>query len=481
MQSPVQIPDEVKSLAQRMAEEGTLREFVAGLKEEEKEALKHNWKFWGRPAQQKPPGDWYTWLMKPGRGWGKTAAGAHFVHEKAWELPGSRGGILGRTGGDVRVTMMEGVSGILNTQHPRNPCVYKPSTRTIKWANGTEATTFSADKPDQTRGPNLHWAWLDEFAAFKRYEDELGATAYDNITMGTRLEYRGGIQPQVCLTTTPRPIKTIKEMVADTSGATYVTHGTMWENWVNLAPAFRALMLRKYQGTRLGRQELEGAILAEVEGALVTMDMIHDHRLDVPEGGCEFVFIGVDPAGRKTIASDKTGIVVVGVDRGEGYIIENRTDRYSSDGWAAEAVRLYRKHSANMIVAEENMGWDLVSSNIAHQDKSVIVEGVVAFKGKHLRFGDVSSLWEQGRIHHVEESPPLEEQICSFTALEFEGEGSPDDTDATVHALKKAQELGLFDEVFDDEQEIQAGDAREDFGDLYDEMELAERAADYKP
>lgn len=393
---------------------------------EEKAALNYRWDFWARPDQLEPEGDWTVWLALAGRGWGKTRTGAEWVRQIKETV--GRIGLIAPTASDARDVMVEGESGILAISPPWDRPVYEPSKRRVTWDNGTIATLYSADEPDRLRGPQHAALWCDELAAWKYMQE-----AWDMAMFGLRL----GGRPKVCATTTPRPLPLIRELVR--SETTHVTRGRTHDNLMNLAPAFRQAVLSRYEGTRLGRQELEAEILDDIPGALWTRQMVEDAlwRGDLPD--MRRVVVAIDPSGASGSdgeVADAIGIVVVGkgVD-GLAYVLSDWTCDLSPAGWGRRAVEAYHKYKADRIVAERNFGGAMVEHVIRTVDKSVSYREVVASRGKAVRAEPVAALYEQGRVRHVGGLKELEDQMCSMTSDGYMGDGSPDRLDAAVWAL----------------------------------------------
>jgi phage terminase large subunit-like protein len=403
---------------------------------EDQAALEYSWTFWRRPKQSAPAWEWQTWLNLAGRGFGKTRTGAEWVREEVEAAQGAgeplRIALVARTAGDVRDVMVEGESGILAVSPPWNRPHYEPSKRRLTWRGGIVATTYTADKPDQLRGPQHHRAWADELAAW-RYPE-----AWDQLELGLRL----GDRPRSCVTTTPRPTQIIRDLLARAQGprrSVALTRGSTYENRANLAATFLAKLLAKYEGTRLGRQELHADVLDDVPGALWTRDRLEGLRskLDpatllpkIPE--CRRIVVAVDPAVTAGEESSETGIIVAGVDeQGFGHVLEDLSGKHSPDAWAHIAVGAYETWHADKIVAEVNNGGDLVERNVRTVDKRVPYQGVRASKGKYTRAEPVAALYEQRRVRHVGTFAELEDQMCTWVP----GEKSPDRLDALVWAI----------------------------------------------
>jgi len=412
------------------------RRFTKGLSEDKLEALKYDWPFWAREKQLAPAGDWTTWLVMAGRGYGKTKLGAEFVRGEKDAGRAKRIALIGRTAADVRDVMVEGESGILACSPPWDRPKYEPSKRRLTWPNGTVATTYSAKEPDLLRGPQHDLVWADEMAAWE-YRD-----AWTNAQLGLRI----GERPRAIVTTTPRPIKAIRELLADPN--TVTTRGSTYDNRANLAPAFFDQIIKRYEGTRTGRQELYAELLEEAEGALWKRSELEEGRVKAPP---EFirVVVAIDPAVTSNEESDETGIVVAGLgtDR-HGYLLRDLSGRYTPDEWARIASQAHHEHKGDRIIAEVNNGGEMVEFTLRTVDKKLPYLAVHASRGKRTRAEPVGALYEQGRIHHVGAFDDLEDQLCCWEPNG--GMPSPDRLDALVWAMT----------------ELMLGDAREpgDYG-----------------
>jgi len=378
-----------------------------------------DWSLWARPAQLAPDGDWRIWLILAGRGFGKTRTGAEWVRQQVENGTARRIALVGATAADVRDTMVEGESGLLRAFPDGYRPRYEPSKRRVTFWNGATATTYSADEPDRLRGPNHDLAWADEVAAW-RYEE-----AWDQLMFGLRI----GDHPRVVATTTPRPTRLIRDLVDRADCA--VTRGSTWDNEANLAPAFLDEMRRRYEGTRLGRQELDAELLMDADGALWNRDDLDSYRV-TKTPTLRRIVVAIDPAVSNNIDSDETGIVVAGIDdTGHGYVLEDRSMKGSPNEWAAAAVTGYNVHKADRIVAEANQGGDMITHTLRTVDASVPVKLVHASRGKRTRAEPIAAMYEQGRVHHVGSFPQLEDQLCIWTP----DSASPDRLDALVWAL----------------------------------------------
>ena len=397
-------------------------ELISSLKPESRselvqllEVAQYRWTLQARPNQLIPEGDWTVWMIKSGRGWGKTRVGAETV--RVWKETMPILHFIGATAGDARDIMIEGESGILKSSPPWDMPKYEPSKRKITWKNGAYALVFTADEPDRLRGPQCYASWCDELASWRYPED-----TWDNMMMGLRL----GNDPKCIVTTTPRPIKLIKELMKDPS--VHVTNGTTYENIANLAPAFLNTIITKYEGTRLGRQELNAEILEDIEGALWSQRIIDQARVkECPE--LIVSAIALDPAAKSLPGSDETGIVWGGMDAyGAIYICDELSGVYSPNKWATIAIGQYDLHKLDFVIGETNNGGEMVETVIRNIDKNVRFKEVWASKGKTIRAQPVVGLYEQQRVHHVGQLPALEDEMTSWVL----GDPSPNKIDSLV-------------------------------------------------
>lgn len=398
------------------------RKILTTLTERSAAGLRWHWPFWARPEQLPPPGAWRTWLILAGRGWGKTRALAETV--RSWATTGRYGrlAIVARTAADVRDVIVEGESGILAVSPEHERPTWEPSRRRLTWPNGAIATTYSADEPDQLRGPQHDAAALDELAAW-RYPE-----AWDQLRFGLRL----GADPRVVIATTPRPTPIVRDLIAATD--TVVTRGRTRDNASNLAPGVVAELERRYGGSRLGRQELDGEVLDDSAGALWRWQWIDVARVQrAPD--LRRIVVAVDPAVTATSESDETGIVVAGLGHdGRCYVLADASGRLRPEEWARVVVGLYRTHGADCVVAEGNQGGDMVAATLrAAGGASLPVRVVHATRGKTARAEPVAVLYEQGRVSHVGVLARLEDQLTTWDPVT--ARASPDRLDALVWAL----------------------------------------------
>ena len=384
------------------------------------------WLDTARPSQIEPEGDWVTWLILAGRGWGKTRTGAENLLSYAVKTPNVICGVVAPTSGDLRRVCFEGPSGLLKII-PKEILLdtgtsYNKSAMEIKLWNGSVIQGFAAIEPDRLRGPQFHRIWADEMAAW-RYPD-----AYDQMMFGLRL----GQNPKLVITTTPRPTKMITDLIKRKGKDVHITTGSTFDNKKNLAESALQQLKDKYEGTTLGRQELYAEVLDEIEGALWNLKMIDKTRVpELPE--MERVIVAIDPAVTNNEGSDETGIIVVGKGFDKRfYVIEDLSDRMSADTWANVAINAYYKHNCDRIIAEVNNGGDLVERLIRTVDKDVSYKKVHASRGKMIRAEPISALYEQERVSHVGSFSKLEDQMCSYT---LDSRSSPDRLDALVWGL----------------------------------------------
>jgi len=385
------------------------------------------WELWARSDQLPPPGEWRVWLLRSGRGAGKTRTGAEWVRAHVEARTYRRIAIVGRTWADVRDVMVEGESGILAVSKPWFYPDYQPSRRLLVWPNGVIAKLYSANEPDLLRGPQHDAAWCDELASWRAPE------TWDNLMMGLRL----GTDPRCVVTTTPRPTKLICSLIAKET--TVETRASTYANRANLAAAFFDDIVSSYEGTRLGRQEIYGELLEDVPGALWSHARIDEARLSEAPRNLTCVVVAVDPAVSSGENSDETGICVVALGEDKhGYVLADRSGRFSPHRWGELVTKLYHEYEANYVVAEGNNGGDVVKDLLQAIDSGVPVRMVHASRGKFVRAEPISSLYEQGRVHHVGSFPELEDQMASFTPdLDRTTQGSPDRVDALVWGLSE--------------------------------------------
>ncbi len=403
---------------------------IRSLTPEQATRLKYHWRFWARPTQVAPAGVWRIWLILAGRGFGKTRCSVEWVREQAESGRAGRIALVGATASDVRDVLVDGESGILAKSPPWFRPVWQPSKGRLVWPNGAQAFTYTAEEPDRLRGKQHDAAVADELASW-RYPD-----AWDQLMFGLRL----GTDPRCVVSTTPRPTPIIKGLVARAKADpndVRLTRGSTYENRANLADAFVQQIVKRYEGTRLGRQELYAEILDDNPGALWSRTRIEDLRTSrVPP--LRRIVVGVDPAVSSTAESAETGIVVAGLgEDGHGYVLADHSLRDTPATWGNAVVAAYNLFQADRVVGEVNNGGDLVEANV--QTAARAAGGTVAFKsvrasrGKQTRAEPIAALYEQGRVHHVGAFPHLEDQMVEWDPTA--GGPSPDRLDALVWAL----------------------------------------------
>lgn len=369
----------------------------------------------------------HTWLILAGRGWGKTRTGAETINQEVRAGRAKRIALIAETAADARDVLVEGDSGILKSSHPDFRPMYEPSKRKLTWPNGAVAHTYNAVEPDQLRGPQFDFAWCDELAKWA-YAQE----TWDMLQFGLRL----GNHPRQVITTTPRPIPVVRELIKDPY--TFITRGRTLDNRDNLAGSFLTAITKKYEGTRLGRQELDAEILDDLPGALWTREMLEKAFISL--AACppmEQVVVALDPSGisEDDDEGDSVGIVVAGRNGDTGYVMEDLTCRVGPQEWGEKAINAYRRHGADYIIAEVNYGGAMVEHVLRTIDPNVPVKIIHASRGKVIRAEPVAALYEQRRVKHIGSFPEMEDQMTLLTRAGYQGLGSPDRLDACVWAI----------------------------------------------
>jgi phage terminase large subunit-like protein len=397
-----------------------------------RDALSDNWRLRARPSQLPPSGNaWNGWLLLAGRGFGKTFVLTSYCNELAQAGAGGRFAIIGPTAADVRDVLIRGESGILRTAPAHFMPKYEPSKRLVEWPNGARALCFSAEEPERLRGPQHTHAFCDEIAAWTNATE-----CWNQLMFGLRL----GSRPRWIAATTPRPLKLIKDLLARAERDVVVTRGSSFENAENLAPSFLAELRARYEGTRLGRQEILAELLEDVQGALWTRDMLERARYQGAVPDCKRVVVSIDPSGTRgdSDSGDSVGICVAGIGTdGLGYILADLTIKASPAVWGARAVQAYHSFKADRIIAERNYGGSMVEHVIRTVDPNIPYREVTASRGKIARAEPIAALYEQNRVRHCGAFTELEDQLCAMTGEGFSGDGSPDRADALVWALSE--------------------------------------------
>jgi phage terminase large subunit-like protein len=380
-----------------------------------------------RANQHPPDGDWRYWMIMAGRGFGKTRAGAEWLADQAKKHAGTHWAAIAPTGDDLKATCIEGESGLLHALGmDRLDDAYNKTSMLIRLPNGSSIRGLSAERPDRSRGPNLAGAWLDELAAW-RYRE-----TWDNLSPALR---RG--DARVVITTTPKPVPLVREFTNRTDGSVIVVRGATFDNAANLSPVGLDELRARWDGTRMGRQELYGELLEDTPGALFTSQLIEDARVEDHPDLVKLV-IAVDPAGTSGEDADEHGIIAVGVDHdGHVYIIGDHSLRGTPQRCAETAIGMFDEYGADLIIAEKNQGQDWIETVLRQIRRDIPYRPVDAKRGKYLRAQPVASLYEQGRVHHVGLLKDLEDQMCSWVPDPDVGRKSksPDRLDALVHGV----------------------------------------------
>lgn len=403
-------------------------QIVQNLSPEQTQSFPYDWRgWWARPDQLAPRIPWSIWLVLAGRGYGKTRVISEWVREQVREKHAERIALVAPTAADVRDVLVEGPSGIMACCPDWERPVYEPSKRRLTFPNGAIAITYSADEPERLRGPQHDAAACDELAAW-RYPE-----TWDMLMFGLRM----GSDPRCVIATTPKPVKLLKSLLARDGNDVAVTRGSTYENRANLAQTFFDNIIDKYEGTRLGRQELLAELLSDVPNALWQRDQLDKLRVSkAPE--LRRVVIAIDPAAKSTEGSDETGIIVAGLGHDKhGYLLDDLSGRYQPLAWAKKAIWAFEYYKADRIIAEINNGGEMVEATLRSVNKLVPYKAVHATRGKVIRAEPIAALDEQGKIHHVGSFPVLEDQLCEFT-LDFDRATagySPDRLDARVWAF----------------------------------------------
>lgn len=418
MDDAITTAEELASLS-----EDAVVKYIRQLEEAEVEE-KLRWPFWRRADQCEPDAPWRIWLVLAGRGYGKTRMGAEWVHERALAVPGCRIAMVGGNIGEARAVMVEGESGLLSL-YGGAVIDWQPSLKRCIWPNGSQATLFSAAEPDSLRGPQHEFAWADEIAKWHS-----GITAWNNLRMGMRL----GALPQIIATTTPRPVPLVRQLIKEKG--VVITRGRTTDNRAHLPPDFLSAMRGLYAGTRLGRQELEGELIEDLQGALWSRAMIEGARIKTPPD-MQRIVVGVDPP--VSSSGDACGIIVVGrgTDDTAYLLADCSVEGASPETWARAVSAAAQEWQADRVVAEANQGGAMVESTLRAANIAMPVKLVYASRGKSARAEPAAALFEAGRAYFAGSFPALEDQLCGMiSGGEYEGPGrSPDRADAAVWAL----------------------------------------------
>ena len=422
-----------------LADEGVKADVLTRLSAAEIEGLRYDWAGWcARPEQLPPPGDWRLWLVLAGRGFGKTRAGAEWVRAIAEADGAARIALVGASPAEARAVMVEGESGLLSIAPHWDRPEWHPALRKLVWRSGAQASLFGASDPESLRGPQFSHGWADEIGKWPT-----GQAVWDNLELALRL----GAHPQIVATTTPRPVALVRALlarVAREGGDAVLTRGRTEDNRAHLAEGFLDAVTAQFGDTRLGRQELDGEMMEDVEGALWTRDLIERCRVrHVPSGDegaavLKRVVVAIDPpagAGQ----GDACGIVVAGIGGdGRAYVVADASvEGVGPEGWARAVAGAAFAHGADRVVAEANNGGAMIESVLRAADAGLPVRLVHASRGKSARAEPVAALYEAGRVLHRGAFPALEDQLCGMlVGGGYAGPGrSPDRADACVWAL----------------------------------------------
>ena len=405
-----------------------LQRVLNGMERRYGDEFVERWRMWAHGGQVEPPGAWRVWLIKAGRGFCKTRAGAEWVSEQARAHPGARIALVGATALDGLRVMIEGPSGLKSVARLGEKLDWRAGASELHFGNGCIATLYSAETPDILRGPQHHFAWCDELAKWRR-----GDAAWDNLMM----TMREGERPRVLITTTPKAGALIARILA--LGDVEVTEGRTVDN-PHLPANFLAAMVTTYGGTRLGRQELDGELLEDAEGALWTRDLIERCRVMADSIGVPGrVVVGVDPPAGGGAGGDACGIVVCGALRdGRLAVLEDASiSGLSPAGWAQAVSAAAARWGADRVVAERNQGGAMVAEVLLQADRALPVELVWAAHGKGARAEPVALRYERGEVVHAGVFAALEDELCGLVVGGgYAGPGrSPDRADACVWAL----------------------------------------------
>lgn len=405
------------------------------LEKVEQHMLPDHWRFWARPEQLAPPGDWRVWLICAGRGFGKTRAGAEWVRETAMKNHSARIALVGASLAEARAVMVEGESGIIGCCSATFRPDYEPSLRRLRFPNGAQATLYSAADPESLRGPQHSHAWCDEIGKWELAGDRATA-AWDNLAFGMRL----GDTPRIVATTTPRAVPLVRRLLADNAADVVVTRGRSQDNAAYLPRGFLEAAERDYGDSTLGRQELDGELITDIDGALWSRELLERCRSDaLPRGRLDRIVIGVDPPA--SARGDTCGIVVAGIDGDTiaTVLADASIARPSPEGWARRVAETAEAWQADRVVAEANQGGAMVASVLRAADIALPLKLVHASRGKVARAEPVAALYEAGRVRHAGLFAQLEDELCGLMAGgSYEGPGrSPDRADALVWALSE--------------------------------------------
>ncbi len=401
-------------------------EILALLRDNEAVAASDDWFLQARREQLEPPGDWVIWALIAGRGFGKNWSASHWLINEHEQGHAKNSCIIAATSNDLVRYCLSGPSGILSLAPARFTPEYKTQHNKLVWPDKSETHLFTSEKPRRLRGGNFDRAWCDELSYWQYVDD-----TWDMLMFGLR----HGESVKCIVSMTPRPIPLVRELIARNGKDVFVTSGSTYENEKNLSKVFKDKIIKKYEGTRMGRQELLGEVLMDVEGALWDHQMIDELRI---EHRPEFkqIVVAVDPSVTSGQNADETGIVVVGkANNDHCYVLADISGQHAPRKWASLVVGAYHSYGANHVVAEKNNGGELITEVIHNEDPNIPVKLVSASVGKVARAEPVSMLYEQKRVHHIGFFPYLEDEMCMFVPGEMGPKVSPNRADALVWGI----------------------------------------------
>lgn len=388
----------------------------------ELKALRFQWEKAARQEQLLPDGqDWKVWLIMAGRGFGKTRTGAETVRKLVTEQKAHHIALIAQSIAEAKAVMVYGESGLMNVFEKNERPVFCSSQNKLFFQNGASASLFGANNPERLRGPQFDFVWIDEFAKFKKAQD-----IFNQVMMCLRL----GENPRCLITTTPRPLPFLEQLIQEES--TITTKGTTFDNANNLAKSYLDHITKTYANTQMGMQELYAHLLTDKTGALWQRNLIR-YREPHTQNWRRIV-IAIDPATTHHENSDETGIVVAAIhEDGNVYVLEDLSGRYSAADWGAKVTQAYWRYKADRVVAEVNKGGDLVERVVKSVDANVAYKAVRATRGKCVRAEPIAALYEQEKVFHIRPFALMEQQMCEYIAGQTSK--SPDRMDALVWAI----------------------------------------------
>ena len=411
------------------------RELSEALDRNERNGFDYLWEYQAREEQLPPPGDWRIWMIMAGRGFGKTRAGAEWVRMIADSNPDARIALVSSSLAEARAVMVEGESGLLAICRPGHKPIFEPSLHRVRFKSGAQAQLFSAAEPESLRGPQHSHAWCDEIGKWP-LAHERATRCWDNLLLGLRL----GNDPRIAVTTTPRAVPLVRRLVAQAaSGEVAITRGSTLDNTENLAARFIDAVASEFGGTQLARQEIDGELLDDIEGALWNRSLLEENREHGPVPNHVRVVVAVDPPAGTS--GDECGIIVAALgDDGIGRVLADCSMNGATPAqWARQVAEAARQWDADRVVAEANQGGAMVESVLRAADQALPIKLVHASRGKIARAEPVAALYATGRVRHAGQFARLEDQLCGLlTGGTYAGPGhSPDRADALVWAMSE--------------------------------------------